>query len=322
MTLQGNWVDFVILVVLAFYLVEGWERGFWVLIADFASFIGSLAIALRFYPAASQLLTDNFALAHSFANAIGFFLVAAVSEPALFLVGRRALKSLPQKAWKTRWNQVLGILPALANGLVLVAFVATLFVALPLRPQVKQDITNSRIGGYLVGKTVAFEKTLADVFGEAIQESLTYLTVQPESQERIELNFQAPNLVVDEASEVAMLALVNQERRARGIPELAWDPEIVLVAREHSRDMWQRQYFSHINPDGEDPADRLAGDGIEFTIAGENIALAPTVSLAHQGLMNSQGHRENILDPEFKKIGIGIIDGGVYGKMFTQNFTD
>jgi len=46
------------------------------------------------------------------------------------------------------------------------------------------------------------------------------------------------------------------------------------------------------------------------------------VSTAHVGLMNSEGHRENILDPKLNKIGIGVIDNGVYGKMFVQVFTN
>ncbi len=68
--------------------------------------------------------------------------------------------------------------------------------------------------------------------------------------------------------------------------------------------------------------DRLNEAAISYSVAGENLALAPTVQTAHNGLMNSEGHRKNILDPEFKKLGVGVIDNGVYGKMFVQVFTD
>ena len=51
-------------------------------------------------------------------------------------------------------------------------------------------------------------------------------------------------------------------------------------------------------------------------------ALAPTVVIAHEGLMNSPGHRANILNPRFRRVGIGVADGGMHGKMFTQNFAD
>ena len=62
--------------------------------------------------------------------------------------------------------------------------------------------------------------------------------------------------------------------------------------------------------------------GINYQYAGENLALAPSTSLAMQGLMNSPGHRANILSPNFHKVGIGVIDGGIYGEMYTQDFTN
>lgn len=86
--------------------------------------------------------------------------------------------------------------------------------------------------------------------------------------------------------------------------------------------MFERGYFSHYSSEGKDVGDRLIEAGIYFNYAGENLALAPDINRAHQGLMDSPGHRRNILDPAFGKIGIGVIDGGVYGKMTTQVFTD
>ncbi len=66
----------------------------------------------------------------------------------------------------------------------------------------------------------------------------------------------------------------------------------------------------------------MDADSITYGYAGENLALAPSTELAMQGLMNSPGHRKNILSPNFTKVGIGVMDGGIYGKMFTQEFTD
>ena len=100
------------------------------------------------------------------------------------------------------------------------------------------------------------------------------------------------------------------------------DKDLLRLARAHSRDMFIRGYFAHVNPDGEDPFDRMNEAGIIYQVAGENLALAPNVDLAHDGLMNSPGHRANILTAEFGLVGIGCIDGGSYGKMFSQEFTD
>jgi uncharacterized protein YkwD len=118
------------------------------------------------------------------------------------------------------------------------------------------------------------------------------------------------NLTVDEKSESQMFAKVNIERKKLAITELVWEPNLVPVARSHAKDMWERKYFSHYSPEGKDVGDRFMEANIKYSFAGENLALAPTVTTAHTGLMNSKGHRENILEPRFKKIGIGVIDNG------------
>ncbi len=63
-------------------------------------------------------------------------------------------------------------------------------------------------------------------------------------------------------------------------------------------------------PTARGPFDRCAMMEFRFTNAGENIALAPTLDIAHSGLMHSPGHRANILRPEFGRLGSGIVDGG------------
>ena len=130
------------------------------------------------------------------------------------------------------------------------------------------------------------------------------------------------DLQVDEKAETQMFTKLNIERKKLAITELVWDPNLVPVGRAHAKDMWQRKYFSHYSPEGKDVGDRLNESKIKYSFAGENLALAPTVQTAHTGLMNSEGHRENILEPRFKKIGIALVNNGVYGKMFVQVFSD
>jgi uncharacterized protein YkwD len=117
-----------------------------------------------------------------------------------------------------------------------------------------------------------------------------------------------------------MARLINEERKKIGVKELSWYPEAVVVARDHAQDMWQRSYFGHFSPEGENVGDRLTKADISYFFVGENLALAPTVAIAHTGLMNSEGHRENILDNDFEKLAVGVVDNGVYGKMFVQIF--
>jgi uncharacterized protein YkwD len=120
--------------------------------------------------------------------------------------------------------------------------------------------------------------------------------------------------------EVKMLELVNEERIKRGLSPLKADPEMTLVARAHSRDMFARGYFSHYTPEGKDPFDRMKEAGVRFVTAGENLALGKTLNICHNGLMNSPGHKANILHKSFGRLGIGILDGGVHGLMISQEF--
>ncbi|OPY58584.1 MAG: Cysteine-rich secretory protein family protein [Pelotomaculum sp. PtaU1.Bin035] len=123
------------------------------------------------------------------------------------------------------------------------------------------------------------------------------------------------------AEEQQMVNLVNQERVKTGLQPLTVDSRLVTVARMKSKDMIDNNYFGHQSPTYGSPFDMMKSQGISFSYAGENIAGNQSVEAAHTSLMNSPGHRANILNPEFKNIGIGIVHGGPYGMMISQEFT-
>jgi uncharacterized YkwD family protein len=121
-------------------------------------------------------------------------------------------------------------------------------------------------------------------------------------------------------AERQMLDLVNVERSQAGLQPLVADMRLVATARAKSQDMIEFSYFDHNSPRLGSPFDQIKAAGINYRTAGENIAGNQTGADAHEALMNSPGHRANILRPEFTKIGIGIIPGGRYGLMVTQQF--
>lgn len=122
------------------------------------------------------------------------------------------------------------------------------------------------------------------------------------------------------AEEQQMVNLVNQERTSRGLPALKVDMTLVKTARMKSNDMIANNYFAHQSPTYGSPFDLMKSQGVSYRYAGENLAGASSVTQAHTNLMNSSGHRANILNTNYTYIGIGIVDGGPYGKMFTQHF--
>jgi uncharacterized protein YkwD len=154
--------------------------------------------------------------------------------------------------------------------------------------------------------------------------------------------------------EARIHALINKERQKHGLSRLAWDDRLGRIAREHSRDMAKRNYFSHDSPEGHDFSYRYGKAGYTCTVeeiadgkilsiytGGENIfqnnlynSITTVNGVAYydwnkeeeiaettvQGWMNSPGHRKNILTPQWRREGIGIFvapDDKVY---ITQNF--
>lgn len=321
-SLGGNWVDLVILIILLYFLSVGWTVGFWVILSDFFSFLLSLLVALRGYQFTAGILRANFSFSHSASNAIGFLFTAIVAEVFLGYLLGRVTRKIPFKLWRRWWSKVLATVPAVGEGLVLIAFGLTLVLGFPVSPKIKADVAGSKIGGLLVRETSGVEAKINEIFGGVIEDSLTYLTIEPGSREAIPITVGEQELKEDEVAEVEMFKLVNEERKKLGTKELIWEEEVVPVARAHAKNMWEGRYFGHVSPGGEDVGDRLDKAEIDYKFAGENLALAPTISTAHTGLMNSEGHRKNILETKFRKVGIGVIDNGIYGKMFVQIFTD
>ncbi len=107
-----------------------------------------------------------------------------------------------------------------------------------------------------------------------------------------------------------LLKLINQERTKYGLSTISADASLNKLAQQHADDMAKRNFFGHTNPEGLTPDDRRIAMGIT-TDVGENLARAPNILYAHNGLMRSAIHRENILDSDWQRVGIGItkIDG-------------
>ena len=119
---------------------------------------------------------------------------------------------------------------------------------------------------------------------------------------------------LNELEQKAIL-LLNAARKAEGLEPLKVNLLLSRLAADYALDMNKRKFFAHVDPDGKDPFERMAAIGIDYPNAGENIALSPDVETAHKMLMDSPLHRENILQPKFTEIGIGVRPdsrGGVY----------
>lgn len=121
-----------------------------------------------------------------------------------------------------------------------------------------------------------------------------------------------------------MLKLLNKDRKRYGLRPVRMQEDLRDVARKHSKDMARKDYFEHENIQGKTPFDRLEEARVTDVVAGENLAkirgYKNPVAEAEIGLMNSPGHRANILHEAFNTVGIGIIKSVDQSFYYTQNF--
>ncbi len=122
--------------------------------------------------------------------------------------------------------------------------------------------------------------------------------------------------------EERLLELLNKERSARFLTPLSFAPDFRAVAIEHSKDMASHQKLTHLSTSGKSYLDRLVKAGLFFVEIGENVAASDTfdAEFIHQGFMESPEHRDNVLNPRYDTVGIGVVISQDRKYYITQDF--
>jgi uncharacterized protein YkwD len=149
------------------------------------------------------------------------------------------------------------------------------------------------------------------------------LLVSNQMENRLRSQYGAPSDDLQKSFELQNFDLVNAERVQHNLSTLTYNATISNIARKHSKDMAKQNYFDHTDLNGNSPFDRLKSDNIDFNAAGENLAYGQVDSIyAHEGLMNSLGHRKNILRPSYNKLGVGVAFNSDKQPYWTENYTN
>jgi uncharacterized protein YkwD/uncharacterized membrane protein required for colicin V production len=315
-----NGVDAFLVFLLLFCIWAGWQKGFMLGAVDLVKWITGLLIAFAGYKYVAALIEKITVSLGVWLYPVSFIIILILAGILLSWLTRQLLRTIPKESHVSITNKILGIIPGFFNGLIYVIVCTALLLSLPLFDGLSSKTKDSIIGSGLSDKIEWIDEKVSPVFDEAIRKTMTGLTVEPGSDKIVKLHYTVRSPRVRPDLEEKMLVLVNDERAKTGLPALKADPEMTAVARAHSADMFARGYFSHYTPEGRDPYDRIKTAKVRFIIAGENLALGQTLNICHKGLMKSPGHRANILRPSFGRLGIGVLDGGRYGLMITQEF--
>jgi len=315
-----NYIDFFLVIIFLLSLWSGYKNGFIAGMLSLFVWLGSLLVALLLYQVGSGWLSKVFPSLGAWSFPLAFLLILILTRSFLSIIIDRFLYHVPKESHQSAINKTGGIIPGAVNGFVWATLISALLLAFPLSDSLNKETRDSRIANRLSSYVEWMDEKFSPVFDEAISKTINKVTVDPNSNTSIRLPFTVTDATPRPDLEAEMLHMLNEERIKEGLEPLEADDEMRVVARKHSHDMFSRGYFSHISPEGNAPSSRMREEGVRFLVSGENLALGQTLLICHNGLMNSPGHRANILHRSYGRVGIGILDGGKHGLMITQNF--
>ena len=307
-------------------LIRGYRRGFLRGIIELAGFVLAVLVGYRSGPAAGVVIESWSGADPLTARVIASLAVFVAVLAGARLVARRLvwvpaplrpLDKMAGAAVSGAWFVVLAILLLIVAG------------AVPTLPgRFEELLSGSRTARIVMSEGTAVTPAVSRLLGDRVLESLVNINrlvgrsqVVIEGDASVDLPGAGARELVERPDSARELFLkINQARIEDGVGTVAWSAALADVAGGHGREMYEQGYFSHLSPVGGHLDDRLDASGIPFRAAGENLALSPTVSSVHQGLLSSESHRATMLDPRFTRVGVSALEGPL-GLMVVQVFT-
>ncbi|MDQ6773963.1 MAG: CAP domain-containing protein [Candidatus Dormibacteraeota bacterium] len=327
--MRFNLLDLAVVAVLAVATVDGLRRGFAAYLTELAALAAGLGLALWLFEPLGALLHRLLGVSSTLAGFGAFIALLAAGHGIVVAIAYRAVAWASSRVQRVQPRVAGGIGGISAAGLAAVVCAGAVGVLAVIPAESAQGlVAGSLVGRAVTGRGAPLDARLRLLIVPPTPANQSILVSSPASNPGqdafYKLTFPA-NLQPQSApaDEDAMLQKINDARAGDGLSPLRMDPTLRQVARAHSWDMYARDYFSHQTPDGKTPYDRLQALKVHYLTAGENLAFAPDVGQAWDSLLHSPDHRANILNPDFRCVGIGAYQGqGGYEEMFTQDFTD
>ncbi|MES2849357.1 MAG: CvpA family protein [Bacteroidota bacterium] len=299
----------------------GYLAGFIKLLFFFIKISATIAATYFLHPFITGFINDNISIDTAWVQAIAF-MILFIPCFILFHFLIYPVQKRTSRFNKKFLNRAAGIVTGLACGVISVVSITQFRNITTLPQEVSSEIKARGLEDVFNNYANLVNDKFAPFFQEQPVQVMASKTVDSIIEKGISLSFVTDKFEEDPTLEADMLQLINDERAKYGLRSLVADAQLTNAARMHSADMFRRGYFSHNTPEGINPFQRLHKLNIVYLYAGENLAMAPTLLKAHEGLMRSPGHRANILNPSYGKVGIGILDAGTHGLMITQEFRD
>ena len=311
-------IDIILIVTVILFVGLGFKRGFLNSFFQLVQWVGAFTIALLLYNNTAQLVDQYFSVSEEWQKPLSFLLLFITTLFVLSLLFILLKKKLAPEAQFSYVNKIAGLIPGFLTGTIVAVLLAKVFVVSVWYSE-PGKAGNSILVASLNDATNWIDGSMEAVFDAPGQSRISgsFETAYSASEE-----FKSETFTARPDLELLMLRMVNAEREKTGLQILVPDDKLQLAAQQHAADMFSRGYFSHNTPEGINPFERMRKMSIKYAYAGENLAHSFNLDEAHSGLMNSPGHRANILNKNFGKVGISILDSDINGLMLVQEFSN
>ena len=321
-----EYIELFVYIFIVFFVINGWKKGFLLQFFYLMVLLISIALSFRYSDQVGSYISSwfnsNIQLSEIFGGVLIFITVLTVSSFFQnFLANNQKQRDVGNKL-------LGGFVSLLVSNLILtLIFTITSIISVP---QFFEDtIENSNLVSFYTDTSGTPQQALELITGTDLIKVVSRIkdltgksSVVVGEQGCIEIpKYSLSNLSNNNEQKDELYALLLTERSKQNLAPLELSEKLSDIALNYAYAMYQDGFWCHKNPkNGELVGDRLSKQGFPYIDIGENLALSSSVRSGHISLMNSESHKNTILDNEFKRVGIGIVSGPL-GLIIVQIFS-
>ena len=321
-----EYIELFVYIFIVFFVINGWKKGFLLQFFYLMVLLISIALSFRYSDQVGSYISSwfnsNIQLSEIFGGVLIFITVLTVSSFFQnFLANNKKQRDVGNKL-------LGGFVSLLVSNLILtLIFTITSIISVP---QFFEDtIENSNLVSFYTDTSGTPQQALELITGTDLIKVVSRIkdltgksSVVVGEQGCIEIpKYSLSNLSNNNEQKDELYALLLTERSNQNLAPLELSEKLSDIALNYAYTMYQDGFWCHKNPEnGELVGDRLSKQGFPYIDIGENLALSSSVRSGHISLMNSESHKNTILDNEFKRVGIGIVSGPL-GLIIVQIFS-
>ena len=321
-----EYIELFVYIFIVFFVINGWKKGFLLQFFYLMVLLISISLSFRYSDQVGSYISSwfnsNIQLSEIFGGVLIFITVLTVSSFFQnFLANNKKQRDVG--------NKILGGFVSLLVSNLILTLIFTITSIFSVPQFFEDTIENSNLVSFYTDTSGTPQQALELITGTDLIKVVSRIkdltgksSVVVGEQGCIEIpKYSLSNLSNNNEQKDELYELLLTERSNQNLAPLELSEKLSNIALNYAYVMYQDGFWCHKNPkNGELVGDRLSKQGFPYIDIGENLALSSSVRSGHISLMNSESHKNTILDNEFKRVGIGIVSGPL-GLIIVQIFS-